>query len=449
MKDMDRSGHGLKKVLGVSFGIAVVIGGTIGVGILRTPGTIAGLVPNAWLILMCWMVAGLYILLAASSYAELTTMLPKAGGSYNYIKRAFGDYAGFLSGWFDFIMNVIAPAYFCIVLGEYSARLLPGLAGYETAVAVGFLTFFTLLHLPGVKSGSALQQATSAIKVVLFLVLIVGCFLSGGGLGEAAGGSADTTAQGGLLLGIFGALQLIMGAYNGWGSVSFFAEEDKDPGKNVPRSYFIGVLSVMTLYLLITAAIHFVLPVPAVAQSSLPVADAAGVVFGQWGATFITFFALFSVVSILNAYLMIPSRILFGLSRDRFFIRGGTYVNKGGTPVVALLICYVISTLLILFSTFEQLFALGAFIGLIVAGLGFLSLLRLRQKEPGLPRPYRVWGYPYSTLVALLVTLSLFVAFAVRDRANLLAIAAIALLSYPCFLWLRRSLGKSEEASSE
>ena len=143
----------LKKVLGVVFGIAVVVGGTIGVGILRTPGTIAGLLPNPQLILLCWVLIGLYILLSAASYAELTTMLPKAGGAYNYIKRAYGNYAGFINGWFDFFSNAIAPAYFCIVLGEYCALLYAPLQGQEKIVAVGFLSLFTLINLPGVKSG--------------------------------------------------------------------------------------------------------------------------------------------------------------------------------------------------------------------------------------------------------------------------------------------------------
>ena len=108
----------LKKVLGTGFGIAVMVGSTIGVGILRTPGTIAGLVENYWLILLCWTIGGCYVLLGAGPYAEMATMMPRAGGPYNYVKRAFGDYPGFLAGWFDFIVNAIAPSYFCIVISE-------------------------------------------------------------------------------------------------------------------------------------------------------------------------------------------------------------------------------------------------------------------------------------------------------------------------------------------
>ncbi len=105
----------LKKTLGVGFGIAILIGGTIGVGILRTPGAIAGMLDNYWLIIACWILGGLYVLIGAGSYAELATMFPKAGGSYNYVKQAFGDYGGFVTGWFDYITNATPPAFFSVL----------------------------------------------------------------------------------------------------------------------------------------------------------------------------------------------------------------------------------------------------------------------------------------------------------------------------------------------
>jgi APA family basic amino acid/polyamine antiporter len=168
----------LKKVLGVVFGISIVVGSTIGAGILRTPGSIAGLLPNKFLILSCWLLTGFYILLSASSYAELTTMMPKAGGAFNYIKRAFGNYMGFTTGWFDFILNIGAPSFFCIVLGEYTGLLFPVLQGHNKMIGVGYLTLFTLLNLPGIKSGSNTQKITSILKVVLLLVLVIGCFFA-------------------------------------------------------------------------------------------------------------------------------------------------------------------------------------------------------------------------------------------------------------------------------
>lgn len=433
------SSHRLKKILGVGFGIAVVIGGTIGVGILRNPGVIANLLPNYWFILLCWALGGLYVLVAAGSYAELTTMMPKAGGAYNYIKRAFGDYAGFLSGWFDYFINAIAPAFFCIALREYFLRLFPNLGISTTVLAVAFLTLFTVIHIPGIRIGSASQKVTSAIKVILFILLIVSCFLYG--RTESVPSAANTWPSqitvGAFLLAFFQALQLIIGSYNGWMSVSFFAEEDENPGKNIPRSYFIGAIAVTSLYVLINAALLYVVPVQAAANSSLVAADAAGAVFGDSGSLFITVFAVFSLISILNAYMMIPSRILLGLSRDAYFPRFATYVNKGGTPIYALLISYFFSLILIINSSFEQLFGLAAFMLLVVTGLAYFSVLRLRKTEPEFPRPYKAWGYPYSTWITILVTLAFFIGFSFGDPRSFMIIMAITAISYPIFRLLR------------
>ncbi|HLA55712.1 MAG TPA: APC family permease [Flavobacterium sp.] len=426
--NLPKSNH-LKKVLGVAFGLAVVVGSTIGVGILRTPGSIAALLPNATLIISCWTAIGLYILLAASSYAELTTMLPKAGGAYNYIKRAFGNYAGFINGWFDFICNAIAPAYFCIVLGEYSILIFPEMAGYDKPIALCFLTLFALINLPGVNSGSWTQKITSTIKIILFLVLIVGCFSHHSAL-QPANTKQTIVVGSGLLIALFKSLQLIMGTYDGWMSVSFFAEEDSDPNKNIPKSYLIGALTIGVLYVLINAAILYVLPVDEIAKSPLAASDAASVAFGKWSGTLMTAVAIFSLVSILNAYMMIPSRILYGMGRDGFFIKQSTVVNKGGTPYYSLLICYAFAFVLVLFSSFEALFGLATFMMTFVTGFAFASLIMLRKKEPDLFRPYRAFGYPFTTWLALIVTIALFIGFAFSDTTSLLIVLGIILLSY-------------------
>jgi APA family basic amino acid/polyamine antiporter len=415
----------LKKVLGIAFGLAVVTGSTIGSGILRTPGSIAALLPDARLIMCCWIAIGLYILLAASSYAELTTMVPKAGGAYNYIKLAFGNYAGFINGWFDFLCNAIAPAYFCIVLGEYFILIFPQLADYQTIVALGFLTFFMLVNLPGVKSGSFTQKISSAIKIILFIILIIGCFMHEPAPADYLPGYATI---GSFWIAVFKSLQLIMGTYDGWMSVSFFAEEDSNPNKNIPKSYLIGALTVALLYILINAAILHVLPAHQIAKSPLAAADAANVAFGNWGGKLMIAVAIFSLISILNAYMMIPPRILFGLGRDKFFIKESTVVNKGGTPYYSLLICYAIAFVLIMCSSFERLFGLATFMMTIVTGFAFASLIRLRKSAPDLPRPYRAFGYPFTTWLALLVTIALFIGFAISDTESLLIVLGVVVV---------------------
>jgi len=433
----DSKPNQLKKTLGLSFNIAVLIGGTIGVGILRTPGSIAGLLDNYWLILVSWIFGGLYVLLGANSYSELATMLPKAGGSYNYIKRALGEYAGFLSGWFDYIVNAIPPAFYCIVISEYTIILFPELKSLSTVISISLLIAFVLLHLSGVKNGSVIQQITSFLKVICFVALVVACFMySGVEVPEIK--TNDSVFQIGLVFGFFKSLQLIIGTYNGWNAVCFFAEENDDPGKNIPKSLYSGVLLVVVIYVLVNAAFFHVLSIETLAKSNLAAADVAKILFGEKGAIIVTVISIFSLISILNAFMMIPPRILYGLSRDGFFIKKGTQVNKGGTPIVALLVSSLFSLFLICIGSFEVLFSFAAFISIIVWGLAYYSLIKLRKSEPDMIRPYRTFWYPWSTIIAIIISIGLLLGFIYSDPVAFSIIVGITLISYPLFLILKK-----------
>jgi APA family basic amino acid/polyamine antiporter len=433
----DATKNQLKKSLGLSFNIAVLIGGTIGVGILRTPGTIAEMLDNYWLIIASWLFGGFYVLLGANSYSELATMLPKAGGSYNYIKRALGEYAGFLSGWFDYIVNAIPPAFYCIVISEYTIILFPELANYSTVISISLLAAFVLLHLSGVKNGSVIQQITSFLKVICFVALVIACFVYSDV--EVPKIKTDNSIfQIGLIFGFFKSLQLIIGTYNGWNSVCFFAEENENPSKNIPKSLYSGVLLVIVIYVLVNAAFFHVLPIETLAKSNLAAADVAKILFGENGAKIVTVISIFSLISILNAFMMIPPRILYGLSRDGFFIKKGITVNKGGTPIVALLVSSLFSLFLICIGSFEVLFSFAAFISIIVWGLAYFSLLKLRTKEPDLPRPYNSFWYPWSTIIAIVASIALLMGFIYSDPKSFVIIVGITLISYPLFLVLKK-----------
>ncbi len=423
----------LKKVLGIGFGIAILIGGTIGVGILRTTGSIAQLLDNYWLIIACWVFGGVYVLLAAGSYAELATMMPKAGGAYNYAKRAFGNYAGFITGWFDYILNGIAPAFFCIVIAEFLTILFPALKNYQTIISIAFLLAFTLLHISGTKNGSIVQQITSVIKVIFFVALIVACFMFTSTSLPVNTPSA-TLVKTSMLIAFLKALQLVIGTYQGWNSVCFFAEEDKNPNKNIPKSLYTGALIVLCIYVLINMAFFHVLPISSIANSKLAASDVSRIVFGETGAIFVTVISIFSAISILNAYMMIPARILFGLSRDGYFIKQGTKVNKAGTPINALLISSTLSLILIIIGSFEALFSLASYMGVFVLGMSFASLIKLRSKEPTLSRPYLSWGYPFTSIIVMIITIAIFIGFAISDTKNLIIIVGIGLISYPFYI---------------
>ncbi|WP_414655995.1 APC family permease [Flavobacterium sp.] len=308
---------------------------------------------------------------------------------------------------------------------------------------MAFLIGFVLIHISGVKNGSLIQQITSLIKVICFVALIVACFMySGVKLNPIEKNNSFFGI--GILFGFFKSLQLIIGTYDGWYSVCFFAEEDKNPSENIPKSLYTGAILVILIYVLINIAFLHVLPVASLANSHLAAADVSKVVFGNNGAIIVTVIAILSLISILNAYMMIPARILYGLSRDGFFFQKGTAINKGGTPIVTLLISSLFSLLLISIGSFEVLFSFGTFMSVIVWGLAYCSLIKLRTKEPNLPRPYHSWWYPWSTIIAITATFGLLIGFIYSDTKNFIIILIISLISYPLFLVLNHRNKKNK-----
>ena len=170
----------LLRILGLGFGLAVVVGGTIGVSIFRLPGPIATLLGNTWLILVIWTLGGIFILLNANYTAELATMIPKAGGPYVYARRAYGDFAGFVVGWSDWLGNVAAIAFLPIAFAEYAIALFsPSFTGV-TIVAIAFLLLLTFLNWIGLRAGSGTQELTSFLKAIALLSFVVACFALGG-----------------------------------------------------------------------------------------------------------------------------------------------------------------------------------------------------------------------------------------------------------------------------
>src|SRR5438270_507512 len=170
----------LLRVLGVVFGMAVTVGITIGMGILRTPGEVAAQLPNLWLFLGVWALGGLYALLGTVSVAELGTMIPRSGGFYVFVRRGLGEYPAFVVGWSDWLSTCGTVAIVALVIGEYAETLVPALAGRKEWVASAVTIAFAVLQWRGVRWGSRSQELTSLLKTLAFATLIAACFILGG-----------------------------------------------------------------------------------------------------------------------------------------------------------------------------------------------------------------------------------------------------------------------------
>ena len=264
------------RILGVGFGLAVIIGNTIGAGILRTPGEVAGHLPTTWLFLSVWVVGGLYALLGAISIAELGTMLPKSGGQYVFAQHTFGDYVGFVVGWSDWISTCGASAAISVVIAEYLGVLFPLLAGRTVAIALAIVVAFAVLQWRGVRWGSHVQNVTSLLKALAFIALVVACFaLGGNSVAPASAETATAPASESLFLAFILALQAVIYTYDGWTGIIYFSEEVRDPARDVPRALFGGVLAIIAIYMLVNLALLYVLPIRAFAGADLAVGSAA------------------------------------------------------------------------------------------------------------------------------------------------------------------------------
>jgi basic amino acid/polyamine antiporter, APA family len=428
----------LLSVLGVGFGLAVTIGNTIGAGILRTPGEVAAHLPDFWLFIGVWVAGGFYALLGAVSIAELGTMIPRSGGQYVFARDALGEYAGFVVGWSDWISTCGTTAAVSIVIGEYAVVLLPALAGRATALALAGAIFFAVLQWRGIRWGSGVQNVTSLLKALAFVALITACFALGGKQAEEVSPSTAAPAGLALVVAVVLSLQAVIYTYDGWSGVIYFSEEVRRPARDIPRSIFGGVLSVIAIYLLVNLGLLYVLPISRMANEDLAAGAAAQVMFGARGDGVIRALVIVSMLSSINAYHLMATRVLFAMSRDGLFFAKAAEVNRGGTPAVALFVSAAVSVLFILSGTFEKVIAVLSFFFVANYTISFISVFVLRRRDPDRPRPYRAWGYPWTTALALAGSIAFLAGAIASDTQTSLYALMLLAASYPTFLLLKR-----------
>ncbi len=429
-----RADH-LLRVLGLAFGIAMGVGTMIGGGILRTPGDVADRLVEPWLIMLFWLLAGVHALLGANVISEISTSVPKAGGLYVPTRRAFGDFAGLLVGWSDWLVNAAAAASLAIVFGEFAALLAPRLSPYISSIAASVLLILVGLNWVGVKEGSSFQKTGSLTKCIMLLLLVALLFsLPPLALEQnAADPSQNVTTWAGAIL----AYLLIYGVFSGWPSPVFFVEEDKNSLRNIPRAMMISILAVTLVYMLMNAALLYSLPVEMLRTADLPLAAAMQGIFGGVSGMAIAGLALVIVASCLNGVIMVLPRILYGMGRDGLFLTKATQVNNGGTPDIALGISAAFAILLALTGTFETVFLMMGALVIFTMIISELSLFRLRVKEPELARPYRALGYPLLPILLLLIDVFLLGAVIWADPFSGAYMALLILVCVPIHLWLR------------
>ena len=431
------AGH-LLSILGIGFGIAGAVGGSIGAGILRTPGLVASQLGSATLILGAWAIGGLYVLLGAIAVAELGAALPFAGGWTVYARRALGDQAGFAVGWIDWVSHCAGLAWVAVTIGAYTLNLFPSLPLGSASVALLVLLLFALIQLAGLEAGSLSQQLLSLVKALAIVALVAACLVWAPAHGATT--SEAVPSGGALAVASVFALQAVITTYDGWQSPIYFAEEFSEPARDLPRSLIGGIVVVIGLVLLVNLALLRVLPMAELAASDLPLAKAAQILFGPVGGVVILVLALICSLGLVNTSIMCAPRILFGLSREGLFLPALAQVRPNGTPAIALGATVLLSGLLVLFADFDRLLGVASLLYVLLYLCGMVCLLVLRRKEPLLERPFKPSLAPWAAGVVGLGSFAYLMGAALGDTTNSLLALGLIALSLPLH-WAQRLWG--------
>jgi basic amino acid/polyamine antiporter, APA family len=398
---MSASSGELPRKLNLLDAVSLVVGIVIGGGIFVVPNLVARSLPSASLILTAWLFAGVVSFFGALACAELGAAIPATGGQYVFLRESYGPFAGFLCGWTMFVVARTAQvAWLAVTVSLYVGYLIPLSPIAAKLLALAALALFTAINYRGVEAGALVQKSFTFAKLAGLIVIIAAAFLA-----KPHAATAQPVSAGFSITQFGVAMIACLLGYDGWVQVSFVAGEIRRPQRNILLALTSGLVICIGIYTLANLAYLRVLSIPEIAASPHVGATAAERAIGPIGGTLVTVIILLSVIGTLNGCFLTSPRIYFAQARDGLFFRKfGEVHPRFRTPAFAIVAQAVWAAVLIVTGSYESLaeyamFATWLFYGLMVAGV-----IVLRRKQPDLARPYRMWGYPVTTLLFLVVT---------------------------------------------
>jgi basic amino acid/polyamine antiporter, APA family len=432
---------GLLRELGVAEAGSVVVGTIIGSGIFLVPAEMMQAVGSAKLVYLAWLIGGLLSLFGALTYAELGAMKPLAGGEYVYVRDAYGPLAGFLYAWTWFLLA--KPASIATIttglvriLGTFSlfsffsASLLrhPFNLTYGQLVAVAATVLISFLNYVGVRKAAEFQLIFTIVKIAIIVTIVfIGFSYTQGTWSHFA--EHYPAARGGIV-GFMAALVAALWAYDGWNDLNMVSEEIRRPERTIPIALIVGVATVATLYMLVNAAVQYVLPAKVIATSPRAASDAIALVWGRAGAAIVSAGMAVSMLVTLNGTTMSGARVPFALARDRYFFSALGYIHpRYHTPSTAILVQAGLAiVLLLLGGSFRQFFSLAIFAEWLFYMIAGSTVFVFRRREPDAVRPYRVWGYPIVPLLFVLAS-ALLLYYTFTDNLRNSALGCLVILA--------------------
>jgi len=395
----DRSPAGLVSGLTAT---AIVIADMVGIGVFTSLGFQVASITSGFALIMLWIVGGAAAICGALCYAELATMLPRSSGEYNFLRRIYHPAFGFVAGFLSATVGFAAPcALAAMAFGFYFKAVVPGAPPLLLGLVATWIV--ALVHLGGVRFGSAFHNAWTAFKLALIVAFI--------GLGFAVGDSQPITfmPQAGDAAAIVSApfaisLVFVMYSYSGWNAATYIVGEIREPARNLPRALVAGTAVVLVLYVLLNA----------VMLKTTPLSDLSGVIdvamvsgrhiFGPVGARPVGGLISFGLVASISAMMWIGPRVTMTMGEDFRVLRLFARQSKAGVPAIAILFQLVVCDLLLLTESFEEVLNFVQFSLTFCSFFAVLGVIKMRITHPDLARPYRAWGYPITPLAFLTVT---------------------------------------------
>ena len=395
----------LRRVIGFAGGVALIVGITIGSGIFRTPPTIAGLVPNPLVIMGLWTAFGLISICGALTVAELTSLLPQAGGVYVFLRESYGDAAAFVFGWLYVLLTTpTTVAALAVVFAEFLLNLLGATVDARVQlIAIAAIVLLTFANVLGARVGTAVSGVTTLVKVTALVAIILGAFLLGDG-------SVSNIAEGGAVQGggLARAVAAVIWTYDGWVAVSMIAGEVVAPERLMKRIIVVGMLVIVTLYIGANLAYLYIMPVGVMAQQKEAIARTVmTAIAGPAGGTLIMLAIMTSIFGALNGNLLAKPRVAYAMGRDGLtFAFLGKIHPRWSTPWAAQAIVGVVAILMVLaLRDYDALITYFVVIEWAALLFAVAAVFVLRRKMADAPRPFRTPLYPWVPLFFLLGTI--------------------------------------------
>src|SRR5216110_213787 len=392
-----------RRTIGFVTASSIVIANIIGTGIFTSLGFQLADIQSGFPLLMLWIIGGITALCGALCYGELSAALPRSGGEYHFLSQIYHPALGFMAGFVSATVGFAAPiALAAMAFGKY----LNGVLGFGSPVFLSFAVVWlvALFHLKNLRVGSAFQNLSPLVKLVLIVALIVAGFF------VHPKQPISFLPAPGDNMSIFGAsfavaLVYVMYSYSGWNAAVYITGEIKQPEKNVPRSLLVGTVMVIVLYVLLNAIFLATTPAQEL-KGQLEVALIAGKhIFGANGGRAAGAIICLGLVSAISSMTWIGPRVTMSMGEDHWLLRLLGRKNKHGIPTNAVLLQLLMVNLLLLTQSFGEVVRYTQFSLLLCSLLAVLGVMVLRFTRPEITRPYRVWLYPIPPVVFSIITI--------------------------------------------